>query len=92
MDVNCGTLPSPPGGPCPFPYPTLFPSSPSDVGFYGAAVAAAQAGFPFFTSGGPHHHPGGPPTSMADLGGPGSTSATSNLVLFTYLPKPETIF
>ena len=42
LDVNCGTLPSPPGGPCPFPYPSLFQSSPSEVGFYGAAVAAAQ--------------------------------------------------
>jgi len=59
----------------------LFQSSPGEVGFYGAAVAAAQAGFPFFTSGpgGPHHH-GGPPTSMAELSGSGGSSATSNLV------------
>jgi hypothetical protein len=80
MDVNCGTLPSPPGGPCPFPYPSLFPPSPSEVGFYGAAVAAAQAGFPFFASGGGHHHPGGPPVSMADIPVSGGPSATTNLV------------
>ncbi len=47
LDVNCGTLPSPPGGPCPFPYPSLFQSSPSEVGFYGAAVAAAQVKISF---------------------------------------------
>ena len=36
MDVNCGTLPSPPSSLCP-PYgPALFPPSPSDLGFYSA--------------------------------------------------------
>jgi hypothetical protein len=33
MDVNCGTLPSPPSNLC-GPYPALFPASPSDLGFY----------------------------------------------------------
>ena len=50
MDVNCGTLPSPPSSLCP-PYgPALFPPppSPSELGFYSAHhlspfIAAAQA-------------------------------------------------
>ena len=50
MDVNCGTLPSPPSSLCP-PYgPALFPPppSPSELGFYSAHhlspfLAAAQA-------------------------------------------------
>ena len=36
MDVNCGTLPSPPSSLCPPYSPALFPPSPSDLGFYSA--------------------------------------------------------
>ena len=49
MDVNCGTLPSPPTSLCP-PYPSLFPPpSPSDLGFYSAA-AAHHSAFPFIAA------------------------------------------
>ena len=50
MDVNCGTLPSPPTSLCP-PYPSMFhhPPSPSDLGFYSAA-AAHHSAFPFMAA------------------------------------------
>merc|ERR1719278_107498 len=50
MDVNCGTLPSPPSSLC-APYPSLFPPppSPSDLGFYSAA-AAHHSAFPFMAA------------------------------------------
>ena len=50
MDVNCGTLPSPPTSLCP-PYPSLFPHppSPTDLGFYSAA-AAHHSAFPFIAA------------------------------------------
>ena len=51
MDVNCGTIPSPPMSLCP-PYPSLFPPppSPSELGFYSAAAAAHHSAFPFLAA------------------------------------------
>ena len=46
MDVNCGTLPSPPSSLC-APYPSLFPPppSPSELGFY-----SHHSAFPFIAA------------------------------------------
>ena len=46
MDVNCGTLPSPPNSLC-GPYPSLFPPppSPSELGFY-----SHHSAFPFIAA------------------------------------------
>ena len=92
MDVNCGTLPSPPGGICP-PYPPpLFPSStsPSDLGFY---TGHPHTSFPFFSiaaldptsAGAPpqHHPPPGVPCSAASLVAAAShSSVSSNLASY----------
>jgi hypothetical protein len=67
LDVNCGTLPSPPSSMCPT-YPSLFPQSPSDLGYYGP-----HSPFPFFsmappsstTQTSPHPSTGHPPTPLA---------------------------
>lgn len=63
MDVNCGTLPSPPTSLCPS-YPSLFPPSPSEMGFFSAPPFSFMGSSP----GGSMGH-GGPsvPHSLASI-------------------------
>lgn len=92
MDVNCGTVPSPPtSGMCP-PYPPpphLFPpSSSSDLGFY---PGAHHHSFPFFSLGGPSPAPCPPGTNVDLPSSPKGSTPGPTPSLASYLLHQQSV-
>lgn len=89
MDVNCGTMPSPPsscasgpGGPP--NYPGLFPPSPSELGYF------APSPFPFPFPPPPPHRPHSPPASSHPPGSLASYLLQQHQSLGLPVPRPLT--